>query len=146
MVTTPTTLRRAALAAVILLTAGQLGAASPQAKRAEDELEFGYKAARRGYWQEALARFELAAELTPNQPRILNNIAVALEANGRFDEARTTYRAALALDPGNSRLRTNFERFEEFYANHVAAPEPPGDEPEAAPAAADDTPAGEGEE
>jgi Tfp pilus assembly protein PilF len=87
----------------------------------------------------------MAAELTPNQPRILNNIAVALEANGRFDEARTTYRAALALDPGNSRLRTNFERFEEFYASHVAPPEPADDGPEAA-AADGGTPAGEGEE
>lgn len=145
MVTTRTTSRRAALAAVILLAAGQLWAASPQAKRAEEELEFGYKAARRGYWQEALARFEMAAELTPNQPRILNNIAVALEANGRFDEARTTYRAALALDPGNNRLRTNFERFEEFYASHVAPPEPADDGPETA-AADGDTPAGEGDE
>lgn len=145
MVTTRTTSRRAALAAVILLAGGQLWAASPQAKRAGEELEFGYKAARRGYWQEALVRFEMAAELTPNQPRILNNIAVALEANGRFDEARTTYRAALALDPGNSRLRTNFERFEEFYASHVAPPEPADDGPEAA-AADGDAPAGEGEE
>lgn len=145
MVTTRTTSRRAALAAVILLAAGQLWAASPQAKRAEEELEFGYKAARRGYWQEALHRFEMAAELTPNQPRILNNIAVALEANGRFDEARTTYRAALALDPGNNRLRTNFERFEEFYESHVAPPEPADDGPEAAPADGD-SPAVEGGE
>jgi tetratricopeptide (TPR) repeat protein len=98
-------------------------AKDPGVKQAEEQMRFGYKAARRGYWQEALERFEVADELTPNQARILNNIAVALEANGRFDEARTTYRAALALDPGNSPVRRNLERFEEFYASHVAVEE-----------------------
>ena len=115
-----------ALAMVVILGpvgSGALLAKNPMAKQAEEEMEFGYKAAKRGYWQEALERFELADELTPNQPRILNNIAVALEANGRFDEARTTYRAALALDPSNSTLAKNIERFDEFYTTYVAEPE-----------------------
>lgn len=109
-----------ALLLCLLLVAGAVSAKNPQAKQAKEELEFGYKAAKRGYWQEALERFEIADELTPNQPRILNNIAVALEANGRFDEARQTYQAGLALDPGNSALRKNFERFEEFFEAFVA--------------------------
>ena len=107
----------------LLLGVDAVSAKNPQAKQAEEELEFGYKAARRGYWQEALERFELADELTPNQPRILNNIAVALEANGRFDEARVAYQAALALDPRNSALMKNFQRFQEFYATFVAVEE-----------------------
>ncbi|MGD8440479.1 MAG: hypothetical protein PVG53_08075, partial [Holophagae bacterium] len=49
-------------------------AKNPQVKQAEEQVEFGYKAARRGYWQEALDRFEAADELTPKQARILNNI------------------------------------------------------------------------
>ena len=106
---------------VLGAAAGAAHAGNPAVKQAEDEVEFGYKAAKRGYWQEALERFEIADELTPNQPRILNNIAVALEANGRFDEARTTYRAALALDPTNAALRKNLDRFEEFYATFVKA-------------------------
>jgi tetratricopeptide (TPR) repeat protein len=123
--------RAVGLAICLVLAVADVWAASPSSKQAGEELEFGYKAARRGYWQEALERFELANELTPNQPRILNNIAVALEANGRFDEARTTYQAALALAPNDSRMRTNFQRFEEFYATYVAPPEEDGDEPEA---------------
>lgn len=109
------------LVLAVLFFGGEALAKNPQAKQAEEEMEFGYKAARRGYWQEALERFELADELTPNQPRILNNIAVALEANGRFDEARTTYQAALALAPNDSRMQKNYQRFHEFYANFVAA-------------------------
>ena len=111
----------------LLLVAGAVPAKNPQVKQAKEELEFGYKAAKRGYWQEALERYEIADELTPNQPRILNNIAVALEANGRFDEARQVYQAGLALDPKNSALRRNFERFEEFFTTFVAVEDEDGD-------------------
>jgi len=104
----------------LTLVAGQVCAKNPEAKQAENELEFGYKAAKRGYWQEALERFETADRLTPDQPKILNNIAVALEANGRFDEARLTYEAGLALDPSNNALKRNLQRFTEFYATFVA--------------------------
>jgi Flp pilus assembly protein TadD len=123
-----------ALVLCLVLVAGAASAKNPQAKQAKEELEFGYKAAKRGYWQEALERFEIADELTPNQPRILNNIAVALEANGRFDEARQVYQAGLALDPRNSALRKNFERFEEFFEAFVA-PDDEGEDAEASESA-----------
>jgi Flp pilus assembly protein TadD len=87
----------ATLVVCLLVGGGVAVAKNPMVKQAKEELEFGYKAAKRGYWQEALERFELADELTPNQPRILNNVAVALEANGRFGEARAAYEAGLAL-------------------------------------------------
>jgi Flp pilus assembly protein TadD len=92
-------------------------------KEAKAEMQWGYKAARRGYWQEALMRFERANELTPDQPRVLNNIAVAQEANGQFEEALLTYQTALTIDPGNQALRRNYSRFQEFYAAYVAPPE-----------------------
>lgn len=105
------------------LFAGVVSAGDPQAKEAEAEMKFGFKAARRGYWQEALMRFKHANELTPNQPRILNNIAVAQEANGLYEMALLTYQEGLALDPNNSSLRRNYTRFQEFYASYVAPPE-----------------------
>ena len=129
----------AAVTLALVIGGGPALAKNRLAKQASEELEFGYKAAKRGYWQEALERFELADELTPKQPRILNNIAVALEANGRFDEARTTYEAALALDPGNSALKKNFSRFQEFHSTFVAEPEPEGDtDADTVPEEADD--------
>ena len=82
---------------------------------AERQLGFGVSMAERGLWSEALFRFERAHQLDPNSFRVLNNLAVAYEANGRFDEALATYRRALALDPANRDLRRNYARFVEFY-------------------------------
>ena len=106
-----------------------------RSKEAGAEMDFGYKAARRGYWQEALYRFERANELTPDQPRILNNIAVAQEANGLFEQAMLTYQTAMSIAPNNDALRRNYMRFQEFYASYV---NPPDDVAEEAGEEADD--------
>ena len=111
------------LLVLVMLAAGTVVAGDPGAKEADAEMEWGYKAARRGYWQEALMRFEHADELTPNQPRILNNIAVAQEANGMFSAALITYQTGLTIAPRNDALRRNYARFQEFYANYIAVPE-----------------------
>jgi Flp pilus assembly protein TadD len=107
---------------------GVVGAGDANAKEAAKEMEFGFKAARRGYWQEALMRFEHANELTPGQPRILNNIAVAQEANGSYEMALLTYQEGLTIDANNNALRRNYARFQEFYASYIAPPEGAEDE------------------
>jgi tetratricopeptide (TPR) repeat protein len=106
-----------------MLVAGAAVAGNPAAKEAAADMEWGYKAARRGYWQEALVRFAHANELTPDQPRILNNIAVAQEANGMYEEALLTYQEGLAIAPNNDALRRNYMRFREFYSSYIAPPE-----------------------
>lgn len=117
------TIAGALLVFMAALSIGTAFAGDPNAKESEAEMKFGFKVARRGYWQEALKRFERANELTPNQPRILNNIAVAQEANGLFEMALLTYQEGLSLDPNNSALRRNYARFQEFYASFVAPAE-----------------------
>jgi len=106
-----------------LLGAGSAIAGDGNKNEAEAEMEWGYKAARRGYWQEALLRFEHANILTPNQPRILNNIAVAQEANGLYEQALLSYQTGLAIAPNNDALRRNYMRFQEFYSSYIAPPE-----------------------
>ena len=113
----------AALAMLATLPAGFAVAGNPSSKEAAAEMAWGYKAARRGYWQEALVRFSHANELTPDQPRILNNIAVAQEANGLYEEALLTYQEGLAIAPDNDALRRNYMRFQEFYSSYIAPPE-----------------------
>ena len=119
----------------IFVTAGLIASLAPPSamagagepdnpkKVARAEMKFGYQAARRGYWQEALLRFQRANELTPGQARILNNIAVAQEANGLFEEALLTYQTGLAVDPRDSGLKKNLARFQEFYASFISRPE-----------------------
>ncbi len=71
--------------------------------------------AQRGLWREAAFRFEQARELEPNRATVWNNLAVAYEALGRFEDARQAYQRALQLDPENRLLRRNYTRFVEFY-------------------------------
>jgi tetratricopeptide (TPR) repeat protein len=117
-----------ALVAMVILAGATAFAGDPNAKAAAADMEWGYKAARNGYWQEALVRFQHADELTPNQPRILNNIAVAQEANSLYGQALLTYQEGLAIDPNNDTLRRNYARFQEFYASYIAPPAEGADE------------------
>jgi Tfp pilus assembly protein PilF len=43
-----------------------------------------------------------------------NNLAVAYEANGDFDNALKEYREALRLDRANQYIQKNYSRFVEF--------------------------------
>lgn len=82
---------------------------------ADRQLRFGAQMANQGLWSEALFRFERADQLSPGNPKVLNNLAVAYEAAGRYEDALATYRRALAIAPGNSDLRDNYARFVDFY-------------------------------
>jgi Flp pilus assembly protein TadD len=82
---------------------------------AKQQMSFGVKMARRGLWNEALFRFHQASKLDPSNARILNNLAVASEATGRFDDALVYYRKALALAPADRGVKENYSRFVEFY-------------------------------
>jgi Tfp pilus assembly protein PilF len=79
------------------------------------QLEFGVDMAKRGLWSEALFRFRRADAEDPENPRILNNLAVSYEAVGQFDEAMELYKRAVKLDPANAELKRNYARFVEFY-------------------------------
>ena len=118
----------AMLVLVAMISTGAAFAGDPNAKEASAEMKWGFKMARQGYWQEALMRFEHANELTPGQPRILNNVAVAQEANGLYEMALLTYQEGLSLDPNNNALRRNYMRYQEFYASYIAPPEITDDE------------------
>jgi Flp pilus assembly protein TadD len=111
------------LVVVMIIGAGVAVGGDPASKQAKEEMQWGAKVARRGYWQEALVRFQKANELTPGDPRILNNIAVAQEANGFYEDALLTYQTGLSIAPNDNALRRNYMRFSEFYENYIAEPE-----------------------
>lgn len=85
------------------------------------QLRFGVNMAEKGLWSEALFRFEQAQRMGGERdPQVLNNLAVAYEALGHFDDALGAYKQALALDPGNQALKNNYERFVSFYESYRA--------------------------
>lgn len=104
------------LAFALLLVPVAACGGNPRPHDANSQLRFGVQMAQRGLWSEAWFRFDRARQMGGgNDPQVLNNLAVAAEALGRFDEALGYYRDALALAPGNSDLKNNYDRFVGFY-------------------------------
>ncbi len=99
-------------------------ASSGPVAQAHVELREGVRAAQRGYWQEALFRFERARAVEPADPEVLNNVAVALEALGRYDDALATYKKALESGSKPTALRRNYARFAEFYSSYAKGAKP----------------------
>lgn len=128
-------IRRLAVAAGTLLAAAAF-AADSDAAQAADQLKFGVRMAQRGLWSEALFRFEQAKQLAPSNAKVWNDLAVAYEAVGRFDDARAAYREAVRLAPADKDVKRNLSRFLEFYQGFKpqgtapAKPDAPG-KPEA---------------
>lgn len=129
-----------ALAAAGLLVAACGSSAPAPAKTAapttKTQLEFGVEMAQRGLWSEALFRFRQAQAQRPDDPRVLNNLAIAHEALGQFEEALQDYQDALKADPNNRDLRRNYSRFVEFYRAFKPDQQTDGSLPPADPVAA----------
>lgn len=122
--------RRSWIALALALGAAGVGVVPARAAKgdpgAQEQLRFGVDMARRGLWNEALFRFEQVRKLSPSDPKALNNLAVAYEAVGRFDEADATYVEALRVAPGNREIKRNATRFREFLQKFRAPKAAPG--------------------
>lgn len=102
-----------------VLAALFLGLLSPAAyadrrSDAKSQVDFGIKVAQRGLWKEAQYRWERAVEIDPSYAAAWNNLAVAHEQQGQFDEARKAYEKALGLEPNNLLIQQNYDLFKEI--------------------------------
>ncbi len=120
-------LRFAPLALAALLPAA-CGSTLPQ-ESAKSQLSFGAQMAQRGLWNEALFRFRQAEQLGSGNPRVWNNLAVAYEATGNYEEALKSYRRALELAPGDLQIKKNYARFVEFYQSFKPKKDVKGEPP-----------------
>jgi len=89
-------------------------AAADQRKEAKSQVEFGISVAQRGLWQEAVFRWERATEIDPTYSAAFNNLAVAYEQLGRFEDAGKAYERALELEPQNLSIQQNYDLFKEL--------------------------------
>lgn len=76
-----------------------------------NQIQFGITVAQRGLWDEAIFRWKKEVQSNPDSAAAHNNLAVAYEIKGHWDEAKKEYEAALKLSPNNSHIKTNFENF-----------------------------------
>src|SRR3954454_10142269 len=91
---------------------------SANLEKPSTQQDFGVEMARMNLWREAQFRFRRAVELNPADAMAHNNLAVAFEANGDFDDALKEYREALRLDRSNSYIQKNYSRFTEFMSRN----------------------------
>ncbi len=100
-----------------LVVIAQVGDAAANEKQAniKQTLRFAADMARAGSWREARFRWQIAHEKEPDNARVLNNLAVASEALGQFEEAAGFYDRALARDGADSHILDNHRRFERFW-------------------------------
>jgi hypothetical protein len=107
---------RAAGVSVVLAAFLLCGPPVPAQETYVEIMRFAADMARRGNWREAKFRWEKAGRLNPDNPKILNNLAVALEALGQPEEARASYDRAVALTKGGTVIDANRERAERFWS------------------------------
>ena len=81
---------------------------------AKKQVEFGIKVAQNGLWNEALYRWRKATETDPTYAAAWNNLAIAYEQQGNFEEAQKAYEKAVQLDPKNMMIRQNYDLFKEI--------------------------------
>ena len=80
------------------LMGGGKSGPSPKPQRL-DYLNEALSLERQGDYDAALTSYRLAMRDQPNDPRILQNMAIAFSRTGRMNEAIGAYRRALELDP-----------------------------------------------
>jgi len=106
--------RLAAAFVVMGLTLAAVPAQADNRSQSKAQVAFGITAAQRELWKEALYRWKRAVEIDPTYAAAYNNLAIAHEHNGQFDDARVAYEKALELEPGNVLIKQNYDLFREI--------------------------------
>jgi tetratricopeptide (TPR) repeat protein len=79
----------------------------------KDQVKLGVWAAEKDLWDEAIFRWKKALQANPDSAAGHNNLGVAFEKKGQFDDALKEYEAALKLDPNNSYVKSNYQNCKE---------------------------------
>jgi tetratricopeptide (TPR) repeat protein len=109
-------LRGSVAAAAVVFAAGCASHSDLTKPQTQDN--FGVRMAKQNLWREAMFRFRRAVQINPGDAMAHNNLAVAYEANGDFDNARKEYLEALKLDRSNSFIQKNYSRYVEFLSRN----------------------------
>jgi len=81
----------------------------------DNQLLFGIQAAQKDLWDEAIFRWKKVILSNPESAAAHNNLAVAYEKKGLWEEAKIEYEIALKLSPGNTHIKSNYQDFKKNY-------------------------------
>jgi len=79
--------------------------------RLSDQTSFGIWAVEKDLWDEAIFRWKKVLSANPDSVAAHNNLAVAYEKKGLWEEARREYETALKLAPQNTWVKSNYQKF-----------------------------------
>ncbi len=79
----------------------------------DDQLRLGVWASENDLWDEAIFRWKKVLLANPNSAAAHNNLAVAYEKKGLWEEAQKEYELAVKLLPNNTHVKSNFQNFKE---------------------------------
>jgi len=109
---------KSAVASALMLTLA-LALTTPlsadRRSEAKAQVDFGIELAQKQLWKEAQFRWEKAIELDSTYAAAWNNLGIAYEQQGKFDDAKKAYDKAIGLDPKNTLIRQNVDMFMEIY-------------------------------
>jgi Flp pilus assembly protein TadD len=107
--------RRLAAVSLLWLLPLASGTVADDRDDARAHVEFGISVAQAELWQEAIYRWKRAAEIDPSYAAAWNNLGIAYEREGLFDEALEAYETALDLEPDNLLIQQNYDLFREIH-------------------------------
>ena len=96
-----------------LIIASSAASADPRGD-SRAQVEFGIVAAQKELWKEALYRWKRAVDIDPTYAAAYNNLAIAYEHEGQFEEARKAYEKAIEIEPNNALIKQNYDLFREI--------------------------------
>ena len=104
-----------ALSIALFVLAVSVPVLADQRDQAKTLVAFAIKIAQKGLWRDAAMRFEAATVTDPSYAAAWNNLGIAYEQLGRFDDARRAYEKAMELDPDNNFIKVNYDYFRDIY-------------------------------
>jgi Tfp pilus assembly protein PilF len=85
------------------------------ARMEQSQLQFGIQSAQRNLWDEAIFRWKKVLQSDPGSAAAHNNLAVAYEKKGLWEEAKKEYMAALKIRPKDEHIQSNYNKFKKAY-------------------------------
>jgi Tfp pilus assembly protein PilF len=104
---------RAIVVSAALLASASAAYADARSE-AKSQVEFGIRMAQNQLWKEAAYRWQKAVEIDPTYAAAWNNLAIAYEQQGDFENAGKAYEKAVELEPDNMMIRQNYDLFKEI--------------------------------